>query len=131
MPFIFMAMLLLKLKSSMEPPFWGDSALKRHRSISLLLAIPIEGSVTLKFAVAAVCWFFDAPSTGREMDLVGSGLVAPMSWAFSSVSTCSVVVALARQHFEKPYRSALYVLNRSSSAFTYPLLGPLFFRTSS
>lgn len=85
-----MEMLLLKLKSSITP--FGDSALKCHRSMSLLLAIAIDGSVTVKLAAAAARAFvvFDAPGS-RTIGLVlePSGLVVLTSCVFNSVSTCS------------------------------------------
>jgi len=47
--------------------------------MSRLLAMPIDGSVTVKFAVAAARWFcgcFVGPSTEIGNDLLVSGLVA-------------------------------------------------------
>lgn len=85
-----MLMLLLKLKSSMAP--LGESPLKCHRSMSRLLAIPIDGSVTVKFAVAAVRWLvcvLAGPSTEMGNALVPSGLLAEPSCVLRSVSTCS------------------------------------------
>ena len=71
--------LVLKLKSSIEP-FWGDSAVKCHRSLSLLLAMPIEGSVTLKFGAGAGGCACLAVVSGAvaEVDSPEVGLV-PMS----------------------------------------------------
>jgi len=86
-----MLILLLKLKSSMAP--LGESPLKCHRSMSRLLAIPIDGSATVKFAVAAARWFvccFGGPSAEMGNALPPSGLVAVPSCVLRRVSTCSV-----------------------------------------
>ncbi len=84
--------LLLKLKSSIGA-FCGDSPLKFHRSISRLLAIPIEGSDTVKFGGAAVtgCVCLDVVSMELTMVLAFSAVVVGgISCVFRSVSTCSV-----------------------------------------
>ena len=131
-------MLLLKLKSSMGA-FCGDSPLKFHLSMSRLLAIPIGASGIVKLGGAVTGWLCCdvVVSTVMEMVLPFSALaVGGTSCVLRSVSTCSVVHRIALANCRQCSRSILeaggeYVLNRSSSALTYPLLGPLFLLTSS
>lgn len=48
---------VLKLKSSTAAPGWGDSPLKRQRSVSRSLAMAIEGFATLRLGGKAAVWF--------------------------------------------------------------------------